>query len=265
MKSIGWILLTLGLSACASLKTPTNPPIQNIPFVSLQEFLTEQNERMKNLERVRGKALIRFTDSKNSLFGESRLIRFLERSLLDVKDPMGRTRLWILANEKNLTIYEEDSQTAWRGPQGSASYFRTYFGMDLPWEELQELWLGILPKSWKKKNLLTWEFKAGVYEGALKDKTSFRFWVDPESRQIKLISWIHQAREYQIAYQDWDACSALEIQKKLLAHRVVMNLPGELGKFELEWENLSTIEESPNELNFQKGLPKGTRLIPLTK
>lgn len=265
MRYLGYLFCILNLTACAGLKTPTEKTNPEPPFLSLQNFLQDQKVRVQTLEKAQGKAHIRFSDSKNSVFGESRLVRFLDRTRLDIKDPMGRIRFWILGDEEGLLIYEEDIQTAWRTSRESPLFFRKRFGIDLSWKELQELWLGILPRSWLAGKEPIWEKKSDIYEGVLVGKMPIRFWVDENSQQLMKIFWNYQKRDYQIVFSDWDACTALEGQKKLLAHRVEMNLPGELSKFELEWEELNLLEEIPNDLNFKRALPKGTRLIPLVK
>jgi len=264
MKILLVCFLILVVGACAGLKAPSNSGELERKSLTLEEFQKEQEERSKILSQVQGKARIRYASSKHSLFGEVRFNRFLENARFEVRDPMGRIRLWVINDAEGLLAYEDDSRTAWKAAPKSDSYLKKLYGIRLTWEEIQDLWGGILPKSWREKMGSEWRWNSGQYEGALTSgEKRIRFQVDPNSRQVTQVLLETGKQLTQLDFNDWDACSALEAQKSLLAHRVVVNLLNESSKFELEWEELSLLEKNFNPWGFKRELPKGTRLVSL--
>lgn len=265
MKKTFLFSLLLSFLGCSNLETRSEKILEEREPLTLERFLKVQEEREKRLSQVQGKASILYASPKNSVSGEVRFTRFNDSALFEVRDPMGRVRLWIRGEPQGLLAYEEDSQTAWTAPPGSSAYFKKMYAMELSWEELQDLWVGVLPKSWRTKIRPSWQKRSGYFEGVVERESPLHFQVDESTQELRQVSWKSKTRETQIKWEDWEACSALETQKNLLAHRVVMNLPHESDKFELEWEELNFINESPNSLSFKRGLPKGTHLVPLKK
>jgi|688.fasta_scaffold46180_8 hypothetical protein len=260
MKTLIYLLLLTTLLSCSSLSTKKELlPAQEITIAS---FLKSQSEREGELSEVRGKLHLRYKVGKQAISGQARFIKTLEKSRLEVSDPMGRVRYWLLADSEGTLAYYEPEKAAYSSKGEGRSYFKKFFGLNLSSKELEGLWIGILPQSWRKQNVSAWNFRSPFYEGKLSlDQQDISFKVSAHTQQLSEVAWFSSGKKVQIEFSDFDACCSRNGAESLLGHSVVIYLPTQSDKIELEWEELDILADAPNPLGFSRGLVRGTKLI----
>lgn len=260
MKKLLWFLLLTGLLSCSSLSPKKE--LLPAPELTLESFLDSQAERERELSEVRGRLHLRYKLGKQAISGQGRFIKTREKSRLEVSDPMGRVRYWLLTDSEGTLAYYEPEKAAYSAKGEGRTYFKKFFGLPIASKELEGLWLGVLPSSWRKQIDSSWRFNTSFYEGRLSgENLNVEFKVSAHSRQLSEVSWISSGRKVQIAFSDFDACCSRRGAESILGHSVVINLPTQSDKIELEWEELEVLSEVPNPLGFSRDLVRGTKLI----
>lgn len=243
-------LCCLLVSGCSSLSSVKQPKP-----MSLKNFLQEQELREKVVSRVLGKLQFRFQQGKESFSGSGRLVKFDSKSRLEVSDPMGRVRYWLLGDEEGALAYYQTEQKAYSAPDGGAPYFRRFFGVLLHWKEFQNLWLGVLPEKWRKDARGSYEIRDS------QQKVSIH--TSDELSQVLGVK-IEQGKEvWDLQLSDFDACCSTNGKELQLAHSLTIKIPSQETEIGIEWEEVNVLEEAPNPAGFLRKLPKKTAIIKL--
>lgn len=258
------IYLTIGgvlaLSGCASF-TPKN----GVSY-DLTGFIREQEIRANALSSVEGKLQIRYQIKGQSLSGNARMAIENEKSRLEVSDPVGTLRYWFVANQEEATAFYQDDKTAYLSNDGGKSYLRKMFSLELNAQELNGLWMGILPTKWRNRIQSSWDLEEEGYHGKIQIEDQLvDFWVNSENGLLTQLSWDRSGKRIKLKINDFDACCFFEGRQSVLGHHVVLSLPEQTGQIVLDWIELNRSQEKQNPLRFEKTLPKGTQLIQLKK
>lgn len=252
MKLVFVIFLSFLLSGCVS-----SPSVSKAKESSkvLQNFLQSQKKREKVVSRIFGKLQFRFQQEQNSFPGLGKLVKFDSKSRLEVSDPMGRVRYWLLGDDTGVLAYYQAEQKAYSAAQGGVPYFKKFFGVSLTWREFQDLWLGVLPKKWRKEN----EYKYEITDS--EKKISIQ--LSDQSSQVVDVK-IDQEREiWEMHFSDFDACCSSDGEELQLAHSLEIKIPSQETKITIEWEEANVLEEAPNPAGFVRKLPPKTTVIDL--
>lgn len=258
---------TVLLGACAPLKVIESPV--HIPL-SRAEFLKDQNLREKSLSSVEGKLQVRYSLQRNSFSGEARLIKTAQLSRFEVRDPMGRVRYWLIGDPMGVLAFYETDHAAYSAGQGGENYFQQFFGMKLTWEELEDLWMGVLPKFWRDRMSETWISESGFYRGEIRPEKNppVVFEVSAKTRQLNRLQFKQNKTAIEIVFSDFDACCAQGSTQSILGHSVEIKITDsdeKDEKIELEWDELNILGHTPNPAAFDRKLPSGVKITNLDK
>lgn len=246
-----WGVAILILGSCASLKT-----VETLaPPISLEEFLKEQDLREQRLTSVEGKLQFRYSVKRDSFSGSAKFVKTNQQSRFEVSDPMGRVRYWLLGDPMGVLAFYETDQIAYSASEGGRNYFKRFFGMGLTWEEFQNLWIGILPKAWRKNLMADWTYQS--------KNESIAIQVSNRNRQLSRILFKQNQTEIQMAFDDFDACCAQEKTESILGHSVEIKLADRNEKIELEWDELNILGQAPNPAGFSRKLPARVKVVNL--
>jgi len=264
MKTLVFLLGMLTVGACAPLKiherTPSRP-------LSRDEFLLEQTRREEKLTSVEGKLHVRYSIKQGSFSGDARFIKHEGQSRFEVSDPMGRVRYWLIGDPMGILAFYDSDQIAYSAGDGGRNYFRKFFGMTLTCQELENLWTGVLPKTWREKMTETWLNDSGVYRGQIEKEKGqlIQFEVSENNREIKRVFLNQEKNSFEVTFDDFDSCCAQGGTELILGHAVAIKLPDPAEKIELEWDVLNILGQTPNPLSFNKKLGGRVKVISLDK
>lgn len=252
------------LGACAPIKIIESPRPGSF---TLEEFLKEQSKREQDLSAVEGKLRVRFSTRQGAVSGAAKFIKYNEQSRFEVSDPMGRVRYWLVGQSKRVFAFYETERTAYFCGEEGEQYFQKFYGIRLKWPELQNLWLGILPKSWRENLAGLWEYQSGAYRGRIKQKKDLTIDIEISEKNhlLSRIVFKGDKKNSEFKFSDFDACCSREKTESVLGHGVEINLPDPSEKIELEWEELNILGYVPNPDVFSENLPKGSKIIKLEK
>jgi outer membrane biogenesis lipoprotein LolB len=254
------LLVFLGVEGCATAPRTAETEL------NLESFLKKQTQREIELSNIQGKIRVRFQLKNKTLIGEARFLREDGKSRFELSDPMGRVRYWIVSDEKESLAYYEDEKKAYLSADSGRDYHLKSFGLELTTQDVQSLWVGILPKSWREEGKISWGNEQGEFEGKIKVKTDeIRFRVAKDSGLITQVNWAGPNKKIRFVITDFDACCSTESGEKVLGHDVKVFLTTEPDRVELEWEELNVLKEKQNPLKFSKSLPKATKVVRLEK
>ena len=254
------LVVFLSLMGCASL---TNKVEMNY---SISDFIREQERRELTLSAVEGRLQIRYQLQGQSLAGNARFVLENDRSRLEVSDPVGTIRYWFVVNQNEAAAFYEDDKLAYLSSNGGASYLKKMFSLELTAHELNGLWMGVLPKSWRIRIQPQGEMDSGDIRGKISlEDGVVDFWVSPKNGVLTQLSWATSGKKIKLIYSDFDACCSFEKNQSILGHHVVLHLPEQSDQIVLDWIELNRSTEKQNPRRFEKNLPKGTKVIQLKK
>ena len=264
MKAFLLCAAILMIEACAPLKT--HEDLSQI-LLSREEFITGQVRREEALSKVDGKMQVRYSVKQGSFSGGARFIKYQDQSRFEVSDPMGRVRYWLIGEPAAILAYYGSDQIAYSAGEGGRSYFQKFFGINLTCQELENIWMGILPKAWREKIGAIWNEDSGVYQGQIekeKDQLIY-FEVSKKTRQVLRVFSKQVNNQFEITFSDFDSCCSQGGAESVLGHSVSIKLPNPSEKIELEWDELNILGQAPNPLSFNKKLPGRVKVINLDK
>ncbi|MFM8268830.1 MAG: hypothetical protein ACKN9V_01465, partial [Pseudomonadota bacterium] len=252
------------LASCASLKPVENQLSKDL---SREDFLKEQQLREDALGAVTGKLQVRYSVKRGSFMGAAKFVKTDRESRFEVSDPMGRTRYWLIGDLEGILAYYETDQVAYTAGEGGKKYFEEFFGMRLTWKEIENIWMGILPRKWRENLEEKWMYDTGIYRGLIRqeNKEPIHLEISAKTRQVNRIQMKRGVQEVQIVFSDFDACCAYERGDSILGHSVEIKLPDPSEKIGLEWEELSILEQAPNPVLFSRKLLGRVKMINLDK
>lgn len=252
-----WITLAgLLLVGCVSTKTA---PLRAL---SQAEFLNAQATRSEVMERLRGTALLRYQVNGKALNGKAAFIRAVEGMRLEVRDPVGTLRYFLVGRESEARAYYQDEHVIYKDARKGAAYFERFFGWPMQLSQFSALLLGILPAEWRQSSG-TWSAVGTSFEGRFQSESGplgVRVAANGLLERVELESG---GRRFVIEYSDFDACCSSQGRQAELAHtvRVVLPKPGE--QIEIEWDHLDVIQGASNPRWFELDSPRGARNIQL--
>lgn len=262
MKTFTLCLLSVLIGACAPLKPQESPSPKSL---SREEFVRGQVQREESLSAVEGKMQVRYSVKQGSFAGGARFIKYQGQSRFEVSDPMGRVRYWLIGEPLGILAFYDSDQVAYTAGAGGRSYFQKFFGMNLTSQELENIWMGILPKAWRENIGSMWINESGSYRGLIqKEKNqSIYFEVSGKNQQLNRIFSSQEKNHFEITFSDFDSCCAQNGSESVLGHSVSIKLPDPSEKIELEWDELNILEQAPNPIIFSKKLSGRVKVINL--
>jgi outer membrane biogenesis lipoprotein LolB len=243
------LLMMAGCSSLSSLKK------QKRISVTIEDFLKDQEKREKTISRIQGSLQIRFYNSEGSMTGGGKLVKYDSQSRLEISDPMGRVRYWLLGDPQGILAYYQNEQKAYSSGSGGTAYFRKFFGVALTWREFQDLWLGVLPLRWREK--ISLDYEVGD------QNTQVFIQRSDVTGQVSSVRLKQDSEFWEMAFTDFDACCSANGQDLQLAHSLTLKIPGQESKIGIEWEEIKVLEETPNPAGFLRKLPQKTKLTDL--
>lgn len=246
------IFLSSLLLACSSLSSLNKA---NFTIEAQKELSETQVNRETVMNRIIGSLQFRFYEKGTSFSGTGKLVKFDSKSRLEVSDPMGRIRFWLVGDEQGALAYYQPDQRAYSAGQGGAPYFKKFFGIALGWKEFQSLWLGVLPSKWRRD-------KQKRYEVLDSNKKIF-IQISDQSSQVVGIKIEQEEGVWEMQFSDFDACCSAQGEELQLAHNVEIKLPGQDHKITIEWDEVNILESAPNPAGFLRKLPRNTKLLNL--
>jgi len=240
------------MAGCAS-----QSPIKKSKSYSgnLADFLKDQEKREKIISRIQGGLQIRYRNLEGSMAGGGKIVKYDSQSRLEISDPMGRVRYWLIGDLDGVLAYYQNEQKAYSAGLGGIAYFRRFFGVSLTWKEFQDLWLGVLPLRWREK--INNEFE-------LTDQNNRVFVQRSDvTGQVSAVKLKQNSEFWEINFSDFDACCSANGQELQLAHSLELKIPSQESKIGIEWEEVKVLEGTPNPAGFLRKLPQKTKLIEL--
>jgi hypothetical protein len=264
MKALIFSIVIAMVGACAPLKT--HDELSQIPL-SREEFIRGQVRREEALSAVEGKMQVRYSVKQGSFSGGARFIKHQGQSRFEVSDPMGRVRYWLIGEPEGILAFYESDQIAYSAGEGGRSYFQKFFGLNITGQELENIWMGILPKKWRESISETWNYDSGVYRGQIEKAEGqvIYFEVKRKTQQLSRVFSTQVKNEFEISFSDFDSCCAQGRSESILGHSVSIKLPDPSEKIELEWDELNILGQAPNPLIFNKKLSGRVKVINLDK
>ncbi|NDD03685.1 MAG: DUF4292 domain-containing protein [Proteobacteria bacterium] len=181
-----------------------------------------------------------------------------------VSDPMGRVHYWLIGDSLGTLAFYDAEKTAYQSGKEGRTYFRKFFGINLSWTELENLWMGILPPAWRAQLTGDWTSKEGSFEGKIRnDKELINFQVSEKNGELQQVLWRTENKLIEILFTDFDACCSREGVQTQLGHSVSIKLPSRSDKIELEWEELNLLVEEPNPLGFSRKISARIKRVDL--
>lgn len=246
--SLGFLMMA-GCSSLSSLKKSKR--ISG----TLEDFLKDQEKREKVISRIQGSLQIRFYNSEGSMTGGGKIVKYDSQSRLEISDPMGRVRYWLLGDLQGVLAYYQNEKKAYSSGTGGTAYFRKFFGVALTWREFQDLWLGVLPLRWREK--INADYEVGDQNSEVSIQRS------DVTGQFSSVRLKRDSEVWEMGFSDFDACCSANGQELQLAHSLELKIPGQESKIGIEWEEVKVLEETPNPAGFLRKLPQKTKLVEL--
>jgi len=252
VKTVLGVFFVFILGACSTKQVKKGFSLGKPTF---EQFLQDQQSREKYLEQIQGKIQIRYEGNEGSMTGNGKILKYQNQSRIEISDPMGRVRYWLLGDLDGTLAFYQTENKAYSASQGGVPYFRKFFGIALSWKEFQNLWMGVLPTQWRKKLQSNFQLSEPGRKISVE--------ISDQSGQISAVKIDDLKNPWMMTLSDFDACCSFQGRELLLAHNIEIKIPGKDSKIGIEWEEANILDEAPNPVGFLRKLPKRTSLIEL--
>jgi len=261
----GWIWLITGLTGCAH--RPPKVPTGLRP----QSFWADQKFRRVFLTKLNGKLSMRYTGKSERVSGKGLVVSELpERTRLELRDPLGRVRYLAALSGASLTVFYPSEKIAYLDGEAGTRYLKKFLGVELPFENLVELFVGILPERFHPKALDNWDWDAslGAYVGTGRSSGGrVTVAVDPDLAILRRLTLEISGETLVVDYADPEPCCENSKKKEKLpiqlAAVVTVTQSRTKNAMEVEWDKLRVFEDPYNTDVFRLVLPEDVKKVPL--
>lgn len=234
-----WVLgvATLFLVGCASA-----PPRQPTGLGE-KAFWNDQARRAAKLRNVNGALGVRYKTKQTNVGGRGRIASSLGEGLrLELRDPLGRVRFLVSLKGARFAAYYPSEKKAYVDSEHGTRYLRQFLGVGASFEEVQDLFFGVMPRTFGLKKLDTWDWDAnrGAYLGTAKLRNgALRVWVHPDHGAIEMLQAQRGNDVVEVRYSDFLPCCGKG--SPALANVVVLEPEHRRTSITAEWDDLSPV------------------------
>jgi len=204
-------------------------------------FWADQARRADETKRIIGKMFLSHKGKKQSVSGKGRLLTQLpSHARLEMRDPLGRVAFLAVLEGTRFTAYYPTQKRAYVGEESGRTYFRNSMGLEVGFDELQRLVLGLLPDRAGKGPFpaWTWDEEKGAYRGDLKrGEVTWRVFVDGKTAAVRELSIESPAETVTVKYSNYEpCCGSLVVGESQVALAAVVQVGMDRAATSVEWE-----------------------------
>jgi len=270
MRKQVWCLTLAGLlSLLGCAHAPTAQPTGLEP----QAFWKEQQLRLADTRQVSSRIYFRYEGKKQNLGGQGRLVLQAPDALrMELRDPIGRLQYVATLRDHQFVARYPRQNVAYVDQASGAAYLHRVLGVNVSFEELKDLLVGVIPRTLRKAKFDHWEWspEEGVYVGTLHlNEKLIEAGVDGRSAAL---SWLKvdgakKGDSATIRYADFDPCCRLEgnglVSEFPLAHSVTLQMADTGTSVSLEWQDVKSFRDPKPVEVFKAELPEQTKKVML--
>ena len=229
-------VVSLVLVGCASA-----PPRQPTGL-SEKAFWAEQAKRTAKLRHVNGALVVRYKTRQTNVGGRGRIASSLGEGMrLELRDPLGRVRFLVALRGPRFVAHYPSEKKAYVDQEHGTRYLRQFLGVGASFEEVQDLFFGVLPDTFGVWQLDGWEWdrSKGAYSGSARMPKGgvLKVWVHPVHATIELLQAQRGNDVVEVRYSDFTPCCGKG--SPALANVVVLEPEHRRTSITAEWEDLS--------------------------
>lgn len=239
-----WLLpVIVVLAGCASAPPPRQPT-----GLGEKSFWEDQSKRAAKLKHVNGGLSVRYKTKQNNVGGRGRIASSLGEGLrLELRDPLGRVRFLVsLKGARFAAVYPAEKK-AYVDSEHGTRYLRQFLGVGASFEEVQDLFFGVLPRTFGLKKFDRWEWdeKRGAYLGQSKLPRGgvLKVWVHPNNGAIELLQALRGNDAVEVRYSDFSPCCGKG--SPALANVVVLEPEHRRTSITAEWDEIAPTTSIP--------------------
>lgn len=243
--------------ATASPRQPTG--------LAEKTFWADQARRAAKLRHVNGSMGVRYKTKQTNVGGRGRIASSLGEGLrLEVRDPLGRVRFLVVLRGARFVAHYPSEKKAYVDSEHGTRYLRQFLGVGASFEELQDLFFGVLPRTFEVRKLENWDWDGskGAYVGTarLPQGGALRVWVHPVHGAIELLQAQRGNDVVEVQYSDFSPCCGKG--SPALANVVVLEPEHRRTSITAEWDDLSPVARiAPS--TFSWSAPEDTTITEL--
>lgn len=219
-----------------------HPKVEN-PIQPLEpsDFARDQTARRAILASVSAKLKMGYEGKKQSVSGKGRLVgNYPGNFRLELRDPLGRLHFVFTQKGENAVAYYPRNKQAARETTSGKTYFKRVIGLGLAFSDLVSVSAGVLPASWQRVPLKSWEWdrSEGAFRGVLeKGGEKMAIWVDSANTAIQRMEWQVDGQTVEVAFEDREPCCESKAVFTL-GYEVKWNIPDQSTSVQVSWESL---------------------------
>jgi len=238
------LLVVVLLAGCASA-----PPRQPTGLGE-KSFWADQAKRSTKLKHVNGALGLRYKTKQMNVGGRGRIASTLGDGLrLELRDPLGRVRFLVALKGPKFAAYFPSEKKAYIDSERGTRYLRQFLGVGASFEEVQDLFFGVMPRTFGLKRLDSWEWdpSKGSYKGSAKlaKGGQLRVWVHPGNGAIELLQAQRGPDVVEVRYTDFSPCCGKD--SPALANVVVLEPEHRRTSIIAEWDDLTPVLSIPRD------------------
>jgi outer membrane biogenesis lipoprotein LolB len=258
------IIAGLCLAGCAH-RVPLEPT-----GLAPSAFWKDQAVRRIQLKRISGRLSLHYEGKKESVTGKGNVVADLPgRMRIELRDPLGRMQYMALLSESRLLAYYPSEKTVYTDSSGGKNYLRHFLGMQLSFDDLQQLFFGILPysgsgelKGW------SWNSTDGTYEATFTaGNRTFTLSVDGKLAALRRLTIESPGQQVAVEYTDFKTCCDVKVVPRdapALAREVAVIHEKSKSRIELDWKEIKPLDAGAlSGPVFHFDVPAGVEKVPL--
>ena len=228
---------------------------------------------MVDTRQVSSRVYFRYEGKKQNMGGQGRLVmQGSDAMRMELRDPLGRLQYVATLSEHQFVARYPRQNVAYLDQISGGAYLRRLLGIQVSFQELKDLLIGIVPATLKKAKFDSWEWNAdeGVYVGVFKlNHRRVECGIDPKRAAL---AWMKITGEKAsdaatIKYSEFDSCCRLEgngnVSQFPLAHTVSLQMAETGTSVSLEWQDVETFKDPKPAQVFKAELPETTKRVML--
>lgn len=227
----------LVLAGCAS--TPPRQPTG----LGEKAFWLDQAKRSAKLKNVNGAIAVRYKTKQTNVGGRGRIASTLGDGMrLELRDPLGRVRFLVSLRGSRFAAFYPSEKKAYVDSEHGTRYLRQFMGVGASFEEVQDLFFGVMPRTFRITRLDGWDWDAtkGAYVGSAKlpKGGALKVWVHPDHAAIEMLQAQRGNDVVEVRYSDFSPCCGKG--SPVLANVVVLEPEHRRTSITAEWDDLQT-------------------------
>lgn len=253
---------------CVSLK-PLPPVKPELAREIWGRFWSHQEKLRLETQKIEAKVNLDFSDKNRSVSGKGSILAGPEGMRLELRDVLGRLQYEVgFQLDRQFIAYYPTQSVAYLDRTNGTQYLRQFLKLEMSFNELKDLWLGVLPLKQKEVQLtgMSHAEDVGKYLAYFK-KGDLRLegQLDGVTLALSHLRWQTPKLKAEFEYSNFTPCCRgymTDESLPYLGRDVFLKTEDENIEIELQWSDIKGTKNKTKE-NFQLELPAKVRKIDL--